>query len=301
MILVVDPCPYLERKITGQDFPKSRVSYADSQQTRPAGYGADMCELAADMNESVRLITFLGGNAGDRFETLFVSRGGDVIRKPLRDETQECFILEEKYKSTQIFTKEPRITRESVLDFYERYAKEVAESDVVAITRDRRRDEGEAMKLPLIRYARKKSKPVVVLCDHTDDIDDLVEARPFGIVIDRFALSKLTGKNMQFIGDVSKALKSLFQERIPLILVTGSDKGAILFFRGEFFHGKHETEEIEFDEHNALFAMATGILRNYDARMILKLSLAAAKSTDDSEFVDIKSDMNRIEVRKMEV
>ncbi|MDD7363093.1 MAG: PfkB family carbohydrate kinase [Peptoniphilus sp.] len=301
MILFVDTNPILERRLIGDSFPKGGTGRASSSETIAAGYGADMAILANNMNEESRLLTFLGGLAGERYERILRQSGNVVEVQRLKDETQERFVMEEKYKTSRIYTEEPRLTREDILDFYERFVIETASSDAVVLAKGTRSDNPEEMKLPMVRYARKKSKPVMMFSDENDAVDAVREAKPFGIIIDRDALGRIAGKKLQFLSDVTSALKALYGGDIPLILVTGGVKGSILYFRGECYYAKNDEESDSFNPHFAGVAMAAGIVRNYDAPMLLKLAAAAAQSERDADFAKIKSDMNRIHVQKMEV
>lgn len=301
MILIVDTNPILERRLTGDSFPKGGRGEATESVTSAKGYGAEMACLAEDMNEGARLLTFLGGFAGERYEKL-LSQSGIVLKsETLRDETQERFILEEKYKTTSIYTKEPRITREDTVDFYEDFVRESVSSDVVVIAKGTRSKDPESMKLPMVRYARSKSKPVIILSDERDDVEEVREAKPFGMIIDRSALSKLVNRNLQFLGDIASTVSKLYGDDIPLILVTGSSKGSILYCRGDYFFAKNDEVNDYFNPHYAAVAMAAGIVRKYDAPTLLKLTAAAAQSEETTDFATIKSDMNRIKVQTMEV
>ncbi|CAC9924388.1 Tagatose-6-phosphate kinase [Aedoeadaptatus nemausensis] len=301
MILIIDTNPILERRLTGDSFPKGGRGEATESITSAKGYGADMARLAEDMNEGARLLTFLGGFAGDRYNKLLSQSGIVVESESLRDETQERIILEEKYKNTSIYTKEPRITREDTVDFYERFVRECLSSDVVVIAKGTRSKDPESMKLPMVRYARSKSKPVIILSDERDDVEEVREAKPFGMIIDRSALSKLVKRNLQFLGDIASTVEKLYGDDIPLILVTGSSKGSILYCRGDYFFAKNDEINDYFDPHHAAVAMAAGIVRKYDAPTLLKLTAAAAQSEKTTDFATIKSDMNRINVQTMEV
>ena len=301
MILIVDNNPILERRLTGESFPKGGTGEAVESTTSATGYGVDMARLAGDMNEGARLLTFLGGFAGEQYGK-FLSQSGIVLEsESLRDETQERIILEEKNKTTTIYTREPRITREDTVDFYERFVRESVASDVVVIAKGTRSKEPESMKLPMVRYARSKSKPVIILSDERDDVEEVREAKPFGMIIDRAALSQLVDRNLQFLGDIASTVAKLYGDDIPLILVTGSSKGSILYCKGEYFFAKNDEINDYFDPHHAAVAMAAGIVRKYDAPTLLKLTAASAQSEKTTDFATIKSDMNRINVQSMEV
>lgn len=301
MILLVDTNPILERRLIGDSFPKGGVGHTTGDAMIAAGYGAKMAMLASDMNEDGRLLAFLGGFAGIRYEKILRGRGIVVEMQNLRDETQERFVLEEKYKTTEIYTEEPRLTREDIVDFYERFVIEAISSDVIVIAKGTRSEESEAMKLPLVRYARNKSKPVLILSDDKDEISAVRGAKPFGILIDREALAVLAKKKLQFLSDVTEALGKLYQGEIPLILVTGGAKGSILYYKGDYYYAKRDEEQKNFDAHHAAVALAAGIVRRYDAPTLLKLAVAAAQSGENSDFAKIKSDMSRIDVNTVEV
>ncbi|MDY3117990.1 MAG: PfkB family carbohydrate kinase [Peptoniphilus sp.] len=301
MILLVDTNPILEQRLQGDSFPKGAISRAETKQTKAAGYGAHMASLVRNMNEEARLMAFLGDYAGERYEKLLSQVGVDVIVKNIRDETQERLILEEKYKTSTIETREPRLTREDMVGFYDRFLNEVSGTDVVVIAKGSRRDAPEEMKLPLVRYARKKSKPVIILATEEDDVEETREARPFGVVVDRDVLARRMKRPIHFLGDIVKAVEQLYGNEIPLILITGSERGSVLCAWGTYFYAKNEVVDEHFDAHYAAVALAAGIVRKYDAPMILKLAQAAAATVGETDFGTLKGRMNTIEIQQMEV
>ena len=190
MILLIDTNPILETRLKGDSFPKGATSSVREKQIAPAGYGAHMAHLAQNINESAKLLTFLGGNAGERYEKLMSLSGTDVVVKTIRDETKERLILEEKNRTSTIETPEPRLTREDMVDFYDLFLREAEKSDAVVLCESTGTGEADGMKLPLVRYARKLSKPVIILASEADDEEAVKEAKPFGLVVNRHVLAE---------------------------------------------------------------------------------------------------------------
>lgn len=301
MILLVDTNPILEQRFKGDSFPKGARARATEKQTTPAGYGTHMARLAGSMNEDVRLMTFLGGDVGERYKKLMEAEGIPVAAKAIRDETKERLILEEKNRKTIIETKNPRLTREDMVDFYDRFLYESAAADAVVLAESTEDDEADEMKLPLVRYARKQSKPVIILAKEADDAEEVKEAKPFGLVVDRDVLAKKINKPIHFLGEIVSALDMLFGGEIPLILVTGSERGSILCARGSYYFAKNEEKGGTFDAHYAAVALAAGIVRKYDAPTVLKLAHGAASTEGEADFADLKARMNKIDIEQMEV
>lgn len=301
MILLIDTNPILETRLKGDSFPKGATSSVREKQTAPVGYGAHMARLARNINESAKLMTFLGGNAGERYEKLMTLSGTDVVVKTIRDETKERLILEEKNRTSTIETVEPRLTREDMVDFYDRFLNEATASDVVVLAKSTRKEDPEAMKLPLVRYARKLSKPVIMLAERSDDPEETREAWPFGIVVERDVLAEMLDKPLNFMGDIVQGFDKLYGGDIPLILVTGSERGSILCARGSYYFAKNVVKGGHSDPHAAAVALAAGIVRKYDATMLLKLAQAAAVTDAGTDFGELKGLMNKIDVQQMEV
>lgn len=301
MILLVDTNPILEQRFKGDSFPKGARARATEKQTTPAGYGTHMARLAGSMNEDVRLMTFLGGDVGERYKKLMEAEGIPVAAKAIRDETKERLILEEKNRKTIIETKNPRLTREDMVDFYDRFLYESAAADAVVLAESTEHDEADEMKLPLVRYARRQSKPVIILAKEADDAEEIKEAKPFGLVVDRDVLAKKINKPIHFLGEIVSALDRLYGGEIPLILVTGSERGSILCARGSYYFAKNEEKGGAFDAHYAAVALAAGIVRKYDAPTVLKLAHGAASTEGEADFADLKARMNKIDIEQMEV
>lgn len=301
MILLVDTNPVLEQRLKGDSFPKGARARATEKQTTPAGYGAHMAQFAGSINEDSRLMAFFGGDVGERYKKFIEAEGIHIVAKTIRDETKERLILEEKNRKTIIETKDPRLTREDMVDFYDRFLNEAASVDAVVIAESRDADEADEMKLPLVRYARRQSKPVIILAKEADDVEEMKEAKPFGLVVDRDVLAKKMNKPIHFLGEIVSALDVLYGGEIPLILVTGSERGSILCARGSYYFAKNEEKSGAFDAHYAAVALAVGIVRKYDAPTMLKLAHGAASTEGDADFADLKGRMNKIDVQQMEV
>lgn len=301
MILLVDTNPRLEQRLKGESFPKGARARATEKQTTPAGYGAHMARLARSINEDARLMAFLGGDAGERYKKLMEAEGIPVAAKAIRDETVERLILEEKNRKTTIETKAPRLTREDMVDFYDRFLNEAAAADAVVLAESSDADGADEMKLALVRYARRLSKPVIILASEGDDAEEVKEAKPFGLVVDRDVLAAKLNKPIHFLGEIVSALDALYGGEIPLILVMGSERGSILCARGSYYFAKNEEKGGTFDTHYAAAALAAGIVRKYDAPTVLKLAHGAASTEGDADFADLKGRMNKIDVQQMEV
>ena len=301
MILLVDTNPILEQCFKGDSFPKGARARATEKQTTPAGYGTHMARLAGSMNEDVRLMTFLGGDVGERYKKRMEAEGIPVAAKAIRDETKERLILEERNRKTIIETKNPRLTREDMVDFYDRFLYEAAAADAVVLAESSEHDEADEMKLPLVRYARRQSKPIIILAKEADDAEEVKEAKPFGLVVDRDILAKKINKPLHFLGEIVSALDMLYGGEIPLILVTGGERGSILCARGSYYFAKNEEKGGAFDAHYAAVALAAGIVRKYDAPTVLKLAHGAASTEGEADFADLKARMNQIYVQQMEV
>lgn len=301
MILLVDTNPILEQCFKGDSFPKGARARATEKQTTPAGYGTHMARLAGSMNEDVRLMTFLGGDVGERYKKRMEAEGIPVAAKAIRDETKERLILEERNRKTIIETKNPRLTREDMVDFYDRFLYEAAAADAVVLAESSEHDEADEMKLPLVRYARRQSKPIIILAKEADDAEEVKEAKPFGLVVDRDILAKKINKPLHFLGEIVSALDMLYGGEIPLILVTGGERGSILCARGSYYFAKNEEKGGAFDAHYAAVALAAGIVRKYDAPTVLKLAHGAASTEGEADFADLKARMNQIDVQQMEV
>ena len=301
MILLIDTNPILETRLKGDSFPKGSTSTVQEKPMAPAGYGVHMARLARNINEDAGLMTFLGDYAGERYEKLLTLSGTDVVVKTIRDETKERLILEEKTRTSILETVEPRLTREDMVDFYDRFLNEAAASEAVVLAKNTRKDDPDTTKLPLVRYARKLSKPVIMLAERGDDPEETKEARPFGIVVERDVLGAMLDRSMNFMGDIVHGLDKLYGGDIPLILVTGSERGSILCARGSYYFAKNDVKGVHSDPHAAAVALAAGIVRKYDATMLLKLAQAAAVTNAGTDFGELKGLMNKIDVQLMEV
>lgn len=302
MLLVVDINPYLERKFSGSDFRKGKTSYGNKVEIEAAGIGVEMAERASALNEDIALLSFLGGSNGDVFGKKLMSSNIRLFHENLRDETQEAITLLEKNKTTKIFSKEPRLTREDVTDFYDLYRRKVASFDGILLSPNSRVETPENMENALIHFARNMGAPVFVKMNKENQVS-VLEAKPYGIVLGREELNEILGRPVTFIGEVAEALREIFGLEIPYVIVTGSKKGALLFHKGELFMAKfQDNQEMDLDANLVLVGMGMAVKRKYSPEMLLQLSVATGNREDlGGDFADLKGRFNQMKVERLEV
>lgn len=302
MLLVVDINPHLERRLSGGDFPKGKVSQAEHLEIGAKGIGADLARLGVGLNEDTALMVFLGGSNGEFYASKFVSSNIRLFVEKLRDESQEAICLEEKYKETKIFTREPRLTREDIRDFYQLFKKNIESFKVVVLSPMNRQEMPENMEVDLIKLARASSTPIVVPFQGERDYKEIIDSRPFAIVLSRTDLEKIAGKEIQFIGEVTENLSKIFMDKIPFVLLTGSKKGTILYADKEiYFAHLGMGKELNIDTNKAMLGLAAGIARKYSPEMILRLAVASGNmERQEEDFASIKLEMNKLKIEKME-
>lgn len=303
MILLVDINPIIERRLSGGDFPKGKVSYADKLEVLPCGQGVDLANISLNLKEETALMAFLGGTNGDLFARKFLSSNIRLFIEKLRDESQERICLEEKYKETRVYTREPRLTREDIMDFYKLFQENISQFDTIVLTENSRSENPDKIELGLIKLARGASVPIVCPLNLKDDFQEIIEARPFGLVINRKDLESILGQEIHYMGQVIEGLKQTTQGKIPLVLVCGGKSGTILYTGDRIYYGKtNHPEEPEIDPGKAMLGLALGISRRYDPEMTLKMTVATGMPPwDEKNYAEIKAEMNKIKVEIMEV
>ncbi len=299
MLLFLDLNPILKRRYQAEKFPKGKKTAADRNQVEAHGMGVEMARIAANMNEDASLMTFLGGANGQQFSEKMMSMPIRLIVKKLRDETQEMVSLEEKSSTTEVISQEPRITREDMIDFYAHFREINHRYGAIAIAHYEREQLPENMLLSLVKLANNESLHTVV-SGRYQELDDLIAAKPYALLLEREDLSRYFDRTIEFTGDIVNILKSHFST-IPVTMVMGS-RGLILACENQIVYGKHK-EALELMTTSGVMAgFASAIGRNYDPEMILRLSLACGLAAHEEEmtFGTVKAKMNEVEFNVLE-
>lgn len=303
MLLVLDINPHIERKLYGKDFLKGRVSYADKMEVTAGGYGAQLSKIMGDLMEQGALMTFLGSANGDLYSKDLMPLQLSLFVEDLKDNTQELIILREKNKDTKIFSKEPRLTREDIRNFYKLLKEKIGYYKVLILTENTRLESPDNIEVDIIKISRGASVPIILPFSPRIDYGQVIEARPYGMVIDRSDLEGVLGQEIHYIGQVIEGLKSIFGFKVPLILLTGGRRGSILFTENRIYLGQFkDQEEIDIDLNKAMFGLGLAISRKYEGEMTLKMALSMGKLNKvPIDFATLKSEMNNIKVETMEV
>ncbi|MDO5301656.1 MAG: PfkB family carbohydrate kinase [Tissierellia bacterium] len=298
MLVLADPNPRLRRKLIGESFPKGRDSVARELDLAPGGRGGFMAELAVAMDAKVTYVTLLGGSSGVLYHELLRQIPMTVKFHRLRDNTRESIVLEEGSKLTTVHTPSPRVTGEDISEFFQDYLEAVQEGQVVVAVPNELEDD-EDLTGGLIQFAKREKTPIFVKY-REGEFPKLSNLAAYGLVISREDLKKLSGKEMTLIGEIGAFVREQMSH-IPLVLVTGSKKGVLLFTPEKVLYGFFEdSEELSLSHGGLLIGLACGMERNYGGEQLLKLSMATG-ATKVADFAEIKGLMSRIEVQEMEV
>ncbi|MDO5036971.1 MAG: hypothetical protein Q4E37_01585 [Tissierellia bacterium] len=303
MILIVDLNPKLERRLRGE-FLKGRTSQVEESQTRAVSPGISMARLATSINEPTSLMTYIGGLVGQALVQELIDLPIRLIPESLKDNSQESFLLEERTRTTEILTKEPRITREDMSNFYTKYKDKLDQYELVILAPHDRDQLPDDMTYMMTHMASQAGLPLVVKADKKTDPLKLIKARPHAMVMDRAILSELSGRPLNYMRDVFKAKRALFKEDLAYLLLVGSKQGVTLFKGNEAYYGQtQDMDHQELNEDYLMVGLGLGLVRKYDPQTTLRLAMAAGSVgllEDKIDFPKIKALMPKIEIKKIE-
>lgn len=303
MNLIVDINPYLIRKYKIDKFilDVNLESEKDKVDINPDGIIASRIYSTFDVEN--RIFTFLGGMNGKIYENILNSENPNNRIFKVRDETADNVIIEDGRRSFKVFSEIPRITNEEFQEIYYEVLEEIENSDFLMITSGRPVEYRERVYLNILNMAYKSSVKSGISCDE-DNIDRIIETKPYLIVLDREALESYSKTEITFNWEVNKIIKGILENGVGKVLFFREDGNLKLFTKDSIYETKSKGFSYSKNKKDRILAGYTAAkARNYDEEMRVSIALAATevkldKITMKRDAAEIKNRMKDIEVER---
>lgn len=304
MIITVDFNPILKRKYTFDRIDNWRENVPIKTEYGAGGDGIEMSYLLNALNEEVKVSGCIGGINGTyiQYNLTQLKIANSFI--PTKDDTPERIILKSENEEIKINSKEQRITREEVENFYELYNKLVAQADIICFIGEIPSTMPTEIVYDFVEKARKYNIKVLIKLSG-EELRYILDSNLCLLLIDKEDLEELTKLKLNTTGEVISASRYIMDRGIKNLAINLGNKGSILITEDNYYRVSLLNDQREFTTNTAymLAGYALSISRGYDIEMTAKLGQACGIGNsyiedEIKDMGDIKYVMNEIEVKK---
>lgn len=301
MILSIDLNPLLKKKYVFDEFGK--FNYAKESSSLPGGEGIELAYLLKGLNMEVRLSGFLGGVNGSYIHKILSESSIMHDYTSIKDENAEYIILSTKDEDIIINGKAPKITREDMSGFLEKYNKLLESSSIICCSGDHYGNTPSEIYYDIVANANLANKKTLISLKG-DNLRYGLEASPFLVIVEKEDLEDLTRLTLDYEYEIIKAGNYLMEKRVKIAVITIDDSRSIVLTPDNVY--RVDVENREKDGHinyGYLLAGFTFALdRGYDYELMIKLGQACGMiNFFDYDFLDmshIKRIIGKINVSK---
>lgn len=303
MIFTIDLNPILKRKyiINGDKLDLSLQ--AKDLIIGPGGEGIELAYLLHGLNEEVLLSGFLGGINGE-----FIKKGLNEVGilndyLTIKDETTDSIIISLDKVEVNIKGKEPRITREEIVSFYELFNRNIFKADILCCIGNIPNNVPREIFNYFISFGNRYGKKTLLRASG-EELEIALDASPYIVLINRNDLEYLTKLKLDYEYEIIKAGQYILDKGANIVAVDMGSKGSIILTEENIYRidvEKLALQDISINYGYMLAGYALSISRKYDFEMMFKLGQACGmvNSFRDRELFDmsdIKRIMNDIEI-----
>lgn len=303
MILAIDLNPVLKKKYFFNKENMDLNMKCDDLIIGPGGEGIELAYLLHNLNENVILSGFLGGINGAYIKNRLDEDGILNEFLEIKDNTLDTLILSLKGKEINIRGKDPRITRDDIMNYYELFNKIIHNSDLLCLLGDNYINLPKEIYNYFLSYANTYNKKTVVRLKG-QELKYTLEASPYLVLINKNDLEDLTNLQLDYEYEIIKAAKFIIEKNINILVINMGRTGSIILTKDYIYRA--DIENLNLDNINInygymLAGYALALSRNYDYEMMFKLGQACGmvnsfKDSNTFDMSDIKRIMNGIEI-----
>lgn len=304
LIVTIDFNPILKRKYTFDRIDNWRENIPIKTEYGAGGDGIEMSYLLNALNEDVKVSGCIGGINGTYIQYNLTQLKIPNFFVPTKDDTPESIILKSNSEEIVINSREQRITRDEVKNFYELYNKLVVQADMMCFIGKIPPTMSKEIVYDFIEIAKKHDIKILIRLSGEELIYTL-DTKPYLLLIDKEDLEDLTKLKLNTTGEVISASRYIMDRGVKMLAINLDDRGSILITEGSYYRVNILTEDKNFITNPAymLGGYVLSINRGYDIEMTAKLGQACGIGNsyieeEIKDMGDIKYVMNEIEVKK---
>ena len=304
MILTVDFNPILKRKYSFDSIDTNEANIPEKVEYGAGGEGTEMSYLLNALNEEVKVIGCLGGINGTYIQYNLTQLQIPNSFIPIKDETPETIILDWEDEEIVIKTKEPRITREELENFYEVFNKTVMQADIICFMGKIPSSIPKEIIYDFVHRARKYNLKIFIRLKG-EELKYTLDSKPCYLLIDKEDLEDLTNLRLTTSGEIIKASRYIMDRGVKKLVINLDDRGSILLTQDSYYRVNilNNNRNFKTNPSYMLGGYAFAVSRGYNVEMAAKLGQACGIGSsyiegEIKDMGDIKQTMNDIEVKK---
>lgn len=292
MILSVDLSPALKKEYIVDKELESGHEYMSSDNIiRPTGNGVELGILLNELNEKVFMSGILGGINGEFIHRNLLDMSIPHEFYPIKEETQDCVILNSQDQRITVLSKETRVSRDEMRGFTDLYNRLIHDFDYICIQGKSPQNISGEIFYDLIAAANAIGKKTLISCE-AEDLKYALEAGPYAVVINRSQLEELTNLKLEFEYEIIKAALYIKEKGVKFIVITLGIRGCILLTEDYIYRIDIEGAEISdgiINDGYILGGLAMGWKRDYDTQMSIKLGVSCGyvNMFEDKDHMDM--------------
>lgn len=275
MILFCEFNPILNREYRVVDFDKNKINTFSEHSEYASGDMINTLLLIKDLTNESKLITFLGKEIGLDIKNKLIQSGINPITINTKDESLEEIIIRSRSLKTIIRGEYPVITTEEEESLFSIFSEELDRAQIVLISAKGNPNIDDLLYKNLFNLCYKSGTRVLVA---PDKITDVIERKPYLMVVDKEDLEEYTKLVIKTQNQVVKASNIIFDQGVGVLIVNSQTSIMVntknASYRVDFEDIKYSVDR--FDKSKLNGGIALGIERGYNFEMTLKLGVACA-------------------------
>ncbi len=303
LILTIDLNPILKRKYFLGSTKLELNNKSNDLIIGPGGEGIELAYLLHGLNEEVFLSGFLGGINGEYIKHSLNEIGISNDYLNIKDETTDSIILSLNNGEINIKGKEPRITREEIVGFYELFNRNIFNANILCCIGDLQSNIPKEIFNYFISFGNRYGKKALLRA-RGEELNIAIEAAPYLVLINRDDLEYLTKLKLDYEYEIIKAGQFILDKGVSIVAIDMGKKGSIALTKDHIYRidiEKLALKDVSINYGYMLGGYALALSRKYDFEMMFKLGQACGivnsfRDRDTFDMSDIKRIMNDIEI-----
>lgn len=298
-MIVLDFCPTLVREYSVDKFQVGDVNKSTDAKVYPGGIGVNVSRVLNNVGEKHVLVTLLGGTKGEKLKSLLQNNNYKYVK--LKDNTTEEVRIVSQDKVTEIFTQNPRVTREAQNEFIETVQRELLFANYLIIPKFVENNMPyEIVKKIILGAQRGKVKTMVA---YPEDVNDILKEKPDVLFVSGKELEGYFNLQIHHQAQALQIGRGIVDKHLEILFIKSEADYVLAIFKDEAY--KISTPKgKEVDGSSFLAGYVMGMKRKYDIETTLKLAAgfgisAKAEEIEKINMGTIKEIMNLSQVSKL--
>lgn len=301
MILICDLGLSVYRQYTlGKKLSDKDDFSAYNTRISPFGEGYNLSRLLAAFGQGHSLLGFSDGPVEENLRKDLNLDLVDLNLISIKDKSSEFLYLNFPDKKIKILDKETKISRDEIVEFYSTYKEGLNLNELICLVGDKPTNLPGDLTFNIGDLSHKWGRKIF-LAVNDKTYFDILETRPFAIILNKRILEDLTNLSLDFENEIIKACNYLLDKGIAHIIIDNNENGLIILNK-DHVHKlslKDKKKQVNISHGGVLGGFILSLVRDYDIKTLCKLTYACGLVDyfeDEIETSHIKSLMKDIDL-----